>query len=643
MYKDALTQSCWIEAMQEELNMFDGLREEVYVSQPDGFVDQDNPNHVYKLNKALYRLKQAPRAWYDMLSSFLISQDFSKGSMDPTLFIRMNDNDLLLISQSPRGIFINQSKYAIESLKKYGFESCDPVDTPMVDKSKLDEDKEGKAVDPSHYRDSEDIQCAGFDHDYYQEAACAHHEEYVMHDYVQLDHVVNSHDDYTSDSNIIQCDQYVRDNEVSVIHSGASSVPTDAFMMIYDDMCEPHDQSVSYPSRNTVVKNSLTAELAIYKEHVELPRPNSNEQKRVEIGYKNSLCLTRAKQVQPALYNCHEIIKDNHTPTIVHNSEDTLEITEITRKKINDKMNDPECVIRKVKIAPHDYSKENLLATFTPQKQLLSKSEPSPPTPDKDTPDFDLVFVIGKMQASLQGKDNVIRQLKKQFSQLQVPIEILTVLFKNNRNAHLDYLRHLKESVETIRDIVEEAKVIRTLDRSIVSACRRTDRHLVFGFKLLKIHEGDSLIVLLSKDEAPDFIIKFLKMIQGRLKLPVRRIRTDNGTEFVNQTLREYYEQVGISHETSVDRSPQQNDAEAVATACYTQNRSIIRLHHGKTPYELLHNKVPELSFLYVFGALFYPTNDSENLGKLQSKADIGIFIGYAPTKKAFRIYNRRT
>nr|GEW52685.1 retrovirus-related Pol polyprotein from transposon TNT 1-94 [Tanacetum cinerariifolium] len=72
------------------------LREEVYVSQPDGFVDQDNPNHVYKLKKALYGLKQAPRAWYDMLSSFLISQDFSKGSVDPTLFIRRNGNDLLL-------------------------------------------------------------------------------------------------------------------------------------------------------------------------------------------------------------------------------------------------------------------------------------------------------------------------------------------------------------------------------------------------------------------------------------------------------------------------------------------------------------------------------------------------------------------
>ncbi|GJZ43040.1 retrovirus-related pol polyprotein from transposon TNT 1-94 [Tanacetum coccineum] len=124
------------------------LQEEVYVSQPDGFVDPDNPNHVYKLKKALYGLKQALRAWYDMLSSFLISQDFSKGLVDPTLFIHREG---LQIFQNPRGIFINQSKYALESLKKYGFDSCDPVDTPMVEKSKLDEDKEGNAIDPSHY------------------------------------------------------------------------------------------------------------------------------------------------------------------------------------------------------------------------------------------------------------------------------------------------------------------------------------------------------------------------------------------------------------------------------------------------------------------------------------------------------------
>ncbi|GJY79955.1 retrovirus-related pol polyprotein from transposon TNT 1-94 [Tanacetum coccineum] len=152
---------------------------------------------------------------------------------------------------------------------------------------------------------------------------------------------------------------------------------------------------------------------------------------------------------------------------------------------------------------------------------------------------------------------------------------------------------------------------------------------------------------LRSKDEAPDFIIKFLKMIQLRLKVPVRRIRTDNGTEFVNQTLREYYEKVGISHKTSVARSPQQNGV------VERRNRTLIEaartmLIYAKAPLflwaeALLHDKLPDLSFFHVFGALCYPTNDSENLGKLQPKADIGIFIGYAPTKKAFRIYNRRT
>nr|GFA40333.1 hypothetical protein [Tanacetum cinerariifolium] len=115
------------------------LREEVYVSQLDGFVDPDNPNHVYKLKKTLYGLKQVPRAWYDMLSSFLISQDFSKGLVDPTMFIHRDDKGLLL------------SKYAFESLKKYSFDSCDPMDTPMVEKSKLDKDKEGKTIDSSHY------------------------------------------------------------------------------------------------------------------------------------------------------------------------------------------------------------------------------------------------------------------------------------------------------------------------------------------------------------------------------------------------------------------------------------------------------------------------------------------------------------
>nr|GEU99103.1 reverse transcriptase domain-containing protein [Tanacetum cinerariifolium] len=155
---------------------------------------------------------------------------------------------------------------------------------------------------------------------------------------------------------------------------------------------------------------------------------------------------------------------------------------------------------------------------------------------------------------------------------------------------------------------------------------------------------------LRSKDEAPDFIIKFLKMIQVRLNATVKNIHIDNGTKFVNQTLRSYYEDVIIYHETSVARTLQQNNVvkrrnltlleaartmliyakallflwvEAVSTACYTHNCSLICLRHGKTPYELLYDRKPDISYLYVFGALCYPTNDSEDLGKLKANADV--------------------
>nr|GEY97913.1 integrase, catalytic region, zinc finger, CCHC-type, peptidase aspartic, catalytic [Tanacetum cinerariifolium] len=564
---------------------------------------------------------------------------------------------------------------------------------------------------------SEDIQCAGSDHDHYQEAACAHHEDHMMHDSVQLDHVVDSHADYTGDSNVILYDRYVKDNEVPVVHSDVSSVPTNAFMMIYDDMCEPHDQSVSYQSRNTVVKNSLTAELATYKEHVKLYEQRAkfeltereqkiNEQLRIVIFGRNFKEETLKRELHSIKLQLDSTINHNKSmveevsslkkdfkqkenkyladfldmKTLKEKGSDWLQEpfmpppcqTKITRKKINDKMNDPTYVTRKVKIAPHNYSKENLLAIFTPQKQLTPeqifwsndlmklKSEAlkertmvsrpikaftvkrdaielknllivndnliaeclsqevlcvarftkmdvanttaearclalevelanlrdtnnhdnqkelinhfsklevnhlnlqlkyqnfkdsirnNPPTPDKDTPDFDSVFVIGKMQASLQGKDNDSQitkltdhvtylqaqndlfrakndKIKQHYKELYdsikitcakhieqvtklttknvilktcvskatvnpqvsardkhaIDVEPIIPRLRNNRDAHLDYLRHLKETVKIIRDIIEEAKLVRLRDRSIVSAYKSdstTHRHVV--------------------------------------------------------------------------------------------------------------------------------------------------------------------
>ncbi|GJY78458.1 retrovirus-related pol polyprotein from transposon TNT 1-94 [Tanacetum coccineum] len=147
------------------------LKEEVYVSQLEGFVDPDHPTHVYRLKKVLYGLKQAPWAWYDTLSRFLLDNKFSMVAVDPTLFTRKTGKHILLVqiyvddiifaSTDPKAcdifsnemsIFINQSKFALEILKKFSMDSCDPVDTPMVDRLKLDEDPLGIPVDQTRFR-----------------------------------------------------------------------------------------------------------------------------------------------------------------------------------------------------------------------------------------------------------------------------------------------------------------------------------------------------------------------------------------------------------------------------------------------------------------------------------------------------------
>ncbi|GJW31379.1 retrovirus-related pol polyprotein from transposon TNT 1-94 [Tanacetum coccineum] len=171
------------------------LKEEVYVGQPPGFVSKQYPDHVYALDKALYGLKQAPRAWYDVLSKFLIDSGFQKGSIDPTLFIKKKGKHIMLIqiyvddiifgstnpkyctkfsdlmvkrfemsmmgemkfflglqvNQFSNGIFINQSKYILDILKRFGMENCDTVPTPMVEQAKLKLDLVGKLVDHTDY------------------------------------------------------------------------------------------------------------------------------------------------------------------------------------------------------------------------------------------------------------------------------------------------------------------------------------------------------------------------------------------------------------------------------------------------------------------------------------------------------------
>nr|GEU73245.1 hypothetical protein [Tanacetum cinerariifolium] len=687
------------------------------------------------------------------------------------------------------------------------------------------------------------------------------------------------------------------------------------------------------------------------------PKPYYNELNNVAIGYKNPLCLTCAKQVQPALYNGHEIIKDNHVSAIVHNTEDTLEIAKITRRKMNDKMKDQEYLIKmktkalkeqttasrpikalmvypsntpttlvprvlpmKIQVKIHIFTLIQLFSEFdktckkriTPtgltegergfeqtkecylkevipffktlkedfkgiqkaltkeikemkdvfeeleaevaqnvvdrkhdeieRKNLLIANDNliveclskevfyvatnselivarftemhvantiveahcleleaelstlcdksykdshnelvnqfsnlevhylnlqlkyqnlkdnfgnNPPTPAKDTPDFDSVFVIRKMQASLQGKDNVIKQLKKQISHLQdkrseadhlhqrdkklAPAFLIRkkqVTFteqcdtlNSNTYKHVVKLNTQKTNVpvppstrvnrctdasgsqprsnskknrispdkgvnkmqveeqpRTNKSHLRTTNRVDSSSRSKSSSKHMTrDRSRLMNFMKKFIETvrfendhfgatmgygdyviGDSVIsrkyilvivddysrftwvrFLRSKDETPEVVIKFLQQMQVGLNKTVRYICIDNGTKFVNKALTEYYERMGIFHQKTIPRTPQQYDvverwkrilvedartmlifskalmflwAEAVANACYTKNRSLIHTRHNKTPYELVHNKKPDLTFfqyLVLFDILQMTAKILENYNQL--------------------------
>nr|GEX26618.1 integrase, catalytic region, zinc finger, CCHC-type, peptidase aspartic, catalytic [Tanacetum cinerariifolium] len=750
------------------------------------------------------------------------------------------------------------------------------------------------------------------DHDHYQDAVCEHHEVHEIHDDVQPNYVVDSHTGYTSDSNMIPYDQYIKDNAVKVVQSDVSAIPNDAYIMILNDMHEPPAQHVYVTTQTKVVDKSLTAELATYKEQVELyerrelhyvkmqlastinhnksmveevtslkkdfqqkenqyleefldmkalkekvkdklfkqdqslqtvhmlckPKPYYDEQRKAVISYKSPLCLALAKHVQPALYNGHEIIKTNHVPAIVHNSEDTLEIAEFTRKKMNEKTKTPLWTHHKINIRPPDYSKESFLATFTPQTQLTPeqifwskdvlkmktealKEQAKAAKPVKALTvalDFQITQLTKKFLV-LQDQNKLLRvenvKVKQHYKELYdsikitrakhidqttalltknenlkfqinaklkcdtidsltpkvlapgmyaIDVEPIPPCLRNNKEVHLDYLKNLKESVATLRKIVEEAKKhveqqitqktnVLVFPSTGVDSCTdasgskprsNTKKNRISPAKsinkktvkdhsrankshLQKSNRVDSSISSKLPAKQPEnvstsksviienlsntsqkpltgyqrkskqnkvvpagclkhmtwdrswlrnFVKKFIETVRFRndyfgaimgygdyvigdtvisrdkakskkqthspktenTNLEVlntlhmdlcgpMRVQTINGKKYILVIVDDYTRFTWVKFLRSKDKTPEAPMflwAEAVATACYTKNRSLIYTRLNKTTYELVHNKKPDLTFLHVFGALCYPTNDSEDLGKLQPTTDIG-------------------
>ncbi|GKE51400.1 hypothetical protein Tco_1486556 [Tanacetum coccineum] len=324
------------------------------------------------------------------------------------------------------------------------------------------------------------------------------------------------------------------------------------------------------------------------------PKSFYDEKNKVVIGYKNPLCLTHAKQVQPALYNGHVLVMSNHTRPVVHDSEDTRDMAEITRKRMMEKMQSPLCVpegesgfeqtkrcyltevipffktlkehftgvqttlFKEVKVMEEIFDQmndevdqntvdkqcaeivkknllienENLIANCL-LNQLLCDVEKSrcldleaemfkvpneikhisklekenlnlqlkyqhlqesfdndKSQTSQEVPDFNSFFKIKNLEHQIQEKDN-IEGLKAQLeanlnvatrksiktkvlapSMYVIDVKPIPPRLKNNRSAHLAYINHLKESVETVREIIEEARVVKPLDTAFNSACK---------------------------------------------------------------------------------------------------------------------------------------------------------------------------
>ncbi|GJX70908.1 retrovirus-related pol polyprotein from transposon TNT 1-94 [Tanacetum coccineum] len=685
-----------------------------------------------------------------------------------------------------------------------------------------------------------------------------------------------------------------------------SMVPNDAYVMIDNDLHDSDVRSVSHTPRNTVANNLLNAELATYKEQVELYERRARfelterEQKideqlrivicdrnikeenlnkelhsiklqlasttnnklmvdevtslnkdytsgrkqipeefldlkalkdqgggKVAIGYKNPLCLHRARQVQPALYSGHVIVTPNHAPAVVRDCEETLEQSEISRKKMHDKMKAKACVDNKALTKEvkemsdafdeleaeldqstvdrkHDaIERKNLLlehdniiadcllkdvfyVASNSELNVVRFTEMQKAHHVVKTRCLELEVELSNLRddirkdnyndllnrfSNLEAENAKIKQhykelydsikitrakhteqttaLKSENESLKVQMQntvscVTTTQFKpkvtapgkyaldvepipprnrNNREVHLVYLRHLKESVDTLRDIVEEAKAERPLDSSLEFACRvsccndardlspgaYSKKHRIQQQKrqleecrrttsrFTKLQNVVQIVFgILDSDCSKHMtgdrsrLMNFVKKFIGTVRFGndhfgaimgygdyvigdsvISRVYYVEGLghnlfsvgQFCDsdwccfRSIRRLHDEVlpdllaikGLQEQIMVMASAF-NTLNCVLSMIlqektllegllrlkfekdifvlpYTQNRSLIHTRHEKTPYELVHDKKPDLTFFRVFGALCYPTNDSENLGKLQNRGDIGIFL----------------
>nr|GEU82237.1 integrase, catalytic region, zinc finger, CCHC-type, peptidase aspartic, catalytic [Tanacetum cinerariifolium] len=445
------------------------------------------------------------------------------------------------------------------------------------------------------------------DHDQYQDVVRVHHEEHAMHDNVQVNHVVDSHADYTSDSNMISYDQYVKDNAVPVVH---------------------------------IVENSLTAELATYKEQVELYERRAR--KHAEIEQKN-LLIANDNLIAECL--------SKEVFSVAMNSE--LNVARFTKMHIASTSVEARCLELKVELSnlrdkSHNDNHDELVNHF-------SNSEVTALTTKNVNLKAQILDTVNSV-----SKDHVKPKVLTP-GKYAIDVEPIIPRLRNNREALLDYLSHHKESVETIRKIVEEAKVARPLDSSIVSACRYTKHsqellEYAIGTCPQDSHQRDKKLV-----PAPLFRKKQVTFTEPfDMSNRVNRCTNASGSQPRSNTKKNrispakgvnklqviqivlWYLDSDCSKHMTGDRSRLMNFVKKfIGIVRFGNDHFGAIMGYGDyviSDNVISRNDVVERQNRTLVEAartmLIFSKALIEDLGKLQPTADIGILVGYVPSRK---------
>nr|GEW52862.1 hypothetical protein [Tanacetum cinerariifolium] len=584
------------------------MKDEVYVAQPDGFVEPDHPEKVYRLRNALYGLKQAPKAWYDELSKFMTSKDFKKGTIDPTLFTIRYGKDILLVQ-----IY---AKYTLEILHKHGMDKGQSIGTPMAMKPKFKADLSGNPVDQSNYHS-------------------------------KIGYLHQSGKNCTAMSSA----------EAEYVALSASCAQVMWMRTQLQDYGFNYNKIPLYCDSQSAITISCNLVQHSHTKHIHTR----------ELCAWSSRLLRYAKSRPNGKFIHNSIINGPYVRRMIPEPGDVnrkVTMTETFHVQTDDELTDKE--LKQIK------ADDQAIQTILLETDLVCLLEAEFPQLDSDlaVPSF------------LPG-DDPITSLNKTMAFLTTAIALRYPSTNNQLRTSSNLRNHA-----TIQDVSAVPNISgdrQTYKRAAVATGLRSCFCIFVG----RVESGIEASIL-----GGNLNFKFMDCMMMVKEIVSRLLNEEEVNHFGKEDeegdggskVKEfddlnngkgsitYCPDLSLDHRfwlfKAYDRTPQQDGVverrnrtlveaartmltfanlplflwtEAITTACFTQNRSIIHKRFDKTPYDLMNKRKPNIKFFRVFECRCYLLNDYDDVGKLKEKEDIGVFVGYSKESASFRIYNKRT